>query len=657
VVRRVVRVLRHRLPIILAAVVLATAGAAWFTGYLNAQVRPRFEATAVAHLQETDQSSEPGRTATAAQPSLSTAVDVAVDANAGFLDADHGVRGAPSTQSLEFSTVAETPEIATSEAADMRNRYLLATAPPPIEERMRAVLGKAALVREQLAELIPPEVDTPVDLEVSIKQALLNSQINLLNSEIAKLSVEQVQADTESEKAAIQEDIAEALAVLINLRTELEALPGDSAEGPGRGDSLNTGEETTGRTDSPSIAASDAALEDQFRIESLQLLYSSLQQEFQDLYITSIDGEPETLPEIEVVDRTRDPMPVTMGAGIGLLAALLIVLGSILLVDRLRPGWWTDRDLRGVFAETPDGPVWEGARYGNSTDLRRMRAVQSIAVGVLSQVESGPSAIGLVGVGTRPSAVRDLAVDLAESIVTTGRPTFVIDAVGLDGMEERQSGLVASSGPTLGDLLNPWQQDNADDLIEKAVDEAIQLRPGLSLLPSGGPSLYSVEGAMTPVVARLLAVGRERYPLTVVPMIDMGTAFCDALARKLDAMVIVGQAGSTKIAQVERLREKLEGAGTPVLGTVLIVRGPRRRLRDRFGRLLGRIRGDRPAPSGTTEYPRDRGVQLYANETSDRQATKGPRRRARRRANRVLQWGGSLDRARHASDPDKTAER
>lgn len=654
--RRVTRVVQHRLPIILAAAALATAGAVWLTGYLNAQIQPRFEATAITHLQGADPSSDVGRTVTGAQPSLSTAAEEAVDANAGFLDADHRIRPDPSTETIQFSAVARTPQIATAEAADMRNRYLAAIAPAPIEERMRSVLEKAGVVREQLAELLPPEAVIPVDLEVTTKRALLNAQINSLNNEIAKLSVEQVLADSESEKAAIEEDIHRILGLLVELRTELEALPGDSAEDLGRGNSFDSGEDTEERDTSP-IAENNTALEDQFRIESLQLLYSSLQQEFQDLYITSIDGETVALPEIDVVDQTRDPMPIAMGAGIGSAAALLLILGSILLVDRLRPGWWTDRDVRGVLAETPPRPAGGVDRYWNTGNRRRRRAVQVVAVGLLSQVESGASAIGLVGVGTRPTAVKDLAIDLAESIVTTGRRTLVIDAVGLDGVEERHDGLVAGSGPTLGDLLNPWQQDNADDLIEKAIDEAIQLRPGLSLLPSGGPSLYSVEGAMTPVVARLLSVGRERYPLTLVPMIDMGTGLRGALAPKLDAIVIIGQAGSTKVAQVDSLREKVEGAGTPVLGSVLVVTGPLRRLRDRLGGFLGRMKGpDQSNPSGRDDA-RDRGVPVSPIETPNRQATEDSSSRARRRVHRVLQWGGSLDRGRHVSDPGEATER
>ena len=583
---RLKRVVRHRLLLLLALILLGTAGAVFLVKTMNDGIRPTFEAVASASLPEAETTETgSGRASTEIPPSLTEALEAAIEANEGFVNPKHLVRAAPATQSIQFIVLGRTPEEATTEAAEMRDRYLVATAPAPIEERMQDVLSKAHTVREQLNALLPEAEEIPSDPLIAAQRALLNGQISSLTSESAQLSVEQVLADTDTEKAAIQADIDQILAQLVDLRTQLAALPLDSSETiSGRGGTDETAE-SGDRGDDPVLVDSNDALDDQFQIDSLQSLYSNLQVEFQMLYIESTGDGPAPPPDIDVTDETPDPIAIPLAAGVGVLAFTLLGLGLVMIDDRLKRKWWTQKDFNGVLAETPDRRI-RGVEpwYWNTPAGPRKLAIQKVAVNFLQSVEAGPVAVGVVGVATKPTALRAFSVDLAATMVTTGRTSLVIDTTGLEEEVEAEPWQLLGGGPVVADLLNPWKNDIDDHQIAKAVIEAGELWPGLGVIPSGGPSLYSIEGAMTPVASKLLDHARRTFDLTLVPITEKGTALSDALVRNLDAVLIVGRSGKTKIRDAEALAEKLTANGSIVLGSVLVMKPTRRKLRELFRR-------------------------------------------------------------------------
>ncbi len=590
-VTRLKRVVLHRLLPLMAAVVVGTAGAVMWTNASNADIRPTFQAVALATLPAPGTETGTGRSSSEVQNSLAEAQAAAIEANADFIDANHLILSEFSTQSIDFMVTARTPEEATTEAADMRDRYLVATAPAPVEARMEEVLAKAHVVREQLNNLLPAEETIPSDPLVAAQKALLSGQISSLTSESAQLSVELVLADTEAEKAAIQADIDTILAEIVALRTQLQALPLDATADAGGRAATDNPSSGPRETDLVLVETNDA-VDDQFQIESLQSLYSSLQTEFQTLYIESTKGDPAQLPEVEVTDITPNPIPLPVAVGTGLIGLLLLGIGVIMVGDRLRPKWWTQSDLAGVLAETPDRLV-RGTEpwYWNTPTGPRKLAIQKVAVNFLPSVEMGPVAVGVVGLATQATALRALSVDLAATMVTTGRSSLVIDTTGLEEEIGAEPWQLFEGGPVLADLLNPWRQNISEDEITRAVVDAGELWPGLSVIPSGGPSLYSIEGAMTPVAGKLLDNARELFDLTLVPITERGTALSDALVRNLDAVLIVGRGGKTKIQDAETLAAKVTANGGRVLGSVLLLKPTRRKIREVFHR-----KGRHPKP-------------------------------------------------------------
>lgn len=580
-ITRVRRILKHWLPIILLSIVAGIGGAFLLTSYLNAQIRPTFGATARVFM--TSAGGGDGR-ASAPDLSLTAAEEAAIEANQDFLDLRHGIRADPSTGSLQFIASARTEEAAITEASDMRTRYLVATAPAPIEDQIADVLQQAHFVREELDALLPPEVIAPTDPAAVTQYTILSEQIRSLNTESAKLAVELVLADTESEKAAIQADLDLILGQIVDLRNQLEALPPDAADSAARG---GTGSSGIDRTDTPEVAPSNVDLDDQFRIESLQSLYATLLAEFQSLYIQSIDAAPQALPQVEAVDETPDPVAIPLGVGVGFAISLLLVVGAVLVMDRLRPRWWTQQELPSPLAEVPDRRCDTETWYWSEGPSKRKSALQRAAVKLLPTVEAGPAVVGLIGRGVTPSSMRNLGFDLGAVMVTSGRRTLVVDTTGLEYDEEAP--VQFSNGSIgVGDMLNPWQNGSNGDRAMEAVTHATTLWPGLSAIGSGPKSLYSVEGAMTPVVGKLIGYARKGFALTMVPVADRGGALTEALARNLDAIVVVGRGGKTKLREAEQLLETLRMMEKPVLGSLLIVRPPRRRLREWIA--LGRRR-------------------------------------------------------------------
>lgn len=602
-VTRLKRVVRHRLVLLLALVLIGTGGAVYLVKKMNDGIKPTFQAVASADVPEAETNdSGSGRATNTVSPTLTDALDAAIEANEGYLNAKHSVRAASVTQTIQFTVLGRTEEEATSGAAEMRERYLVATAPPPLEERMQEALSKAHTVLEQLNALLPPEEEIPSDPLVAAQKALLNSQIAGLTSQSSQLYVEQVLADTESEKADFQEDIDQILAQIVELRTQLAELPVDSSDAAtSRGE--DTGTDTgNDRGSDPLLVDNSNALDEQFQIESLQSLYSNLQSDFQKLYIESTTDQTVELQEIEVTDVTSTPIPIPLATGTGLVGFTLLGLGLVMVDDRLKRKWWTQKDFNGVLAETPDRRI-RGVEpwYWNTPSGPRKLAIQKVAVNFLQSVESGPVAVGVLGVTTKPTALRAFSVDLAATMVTTGRTSLVIDTTGLEEEVRSEPWQLLGGGPVVADLLNPWKHGIDDDQIATAVIEAGELWPGLGVIPSGGPSLYSIEGAMTPVASKLLDHARRTFDLTLVPITERGTALSDALVRNLDAVLIVGRGGKTRIKDAEALAEKLAANGSTVIGSVLVLKPTRRK----FKELLRRGKGTPQMRPDLTSKPVD----------------------------------------------------
>ena len=407
-VTRLKRVVRHRLVLLLALVLIGTGGAVYLVKTMNDGIKPTFEAVASAAVPEAETTeSGSGRATDTISPTLTDALNAAIAANEGFLNPKHAVRAASVTQTIQFIVLGRSEEEATTEAAAMRERYLVATAPAPIEERMQEALSKAHTVLEQLNALLPPEEVIPSDPLVAAQKALLNSQISGLTAQSSQLYVEQVLADTEAEKADFQEDIDQILAQIVDLRTQLAQLPVDSSDSTaGRGEETET-ETGNDRGSDPLLVESSDALDQQFQIESLQSLYSNLQTEFQMLYIESTTDQTVPLQEIEVNDVTSTPIAIPLAAGTGLAGFTLLGLGLVMVDDRLKRKWWTQKDFNGVLAETPDRRI-RGVEpwYWNTPSGPRKLAIQKVAVNFLQSVESGPVAVGVLGVTTKPTALR-----------------------------------------------------------------------------------------------------------------------------------------------------------------------------------------------------------------------------------------------------------
>jgi hypothetical protein len=602
-ITRVRRILRQKFLIITAGAIAGLVGAFLLVSYMNDQIRPTYQGTATVFLQSS--TGEEGGRSSAPDLSLTEAEDAAIAANEGFLDPKHGIRLDTAASSLQFIVTARTEEAAITEASDMRNRYLIASAPAPIEDQIASVLQQAHFVREELDKLLPPEVVPQVDPIAETQYSVLTEQIRSLNSESAQLAVALVLAETDGEKADIQEDLDLILTQINDLQAQLDALPPEVAAAADERASGTAGDGGGDRSDGTEIAPSNLDLNEQFQVESLQSLYSTLLNEFQTLYIQSINAAPQTLPDVEVTDETADPIPAEIGAGVGLVVALLLIVGAILVIDRLRPRWWSQQEVESPLAEVPDRRGDSETWYWRHGPSKRKEALQRSAVRLLPTVEAGPAAIGLVGHGVDPLAIRRLAYDLGAVLVTSGRRSLVIDTTGLEANKKREAASFTSQGLTVGDMLNPWFKDASGERAKEAVIRSTTLWPGLNAIASGPKSLFFVEGAMTPVVGRLIKHARDAFSLTIVPVADRGGALTEAFTRNLDAIVVVGRGGKTKLREAERLVETFKMMGKPVLGSLLIVRPTRRRLRELFSGF--RRREPKPAPASLRVAPSSNG--------------------------------------------------
>jgi capsular exopolysaccharide synthesis family protein len=179
---------------------------------------------------------------------------------------------------------------------------------------------------------------------------------------------------------------------------------------------------------------------------------------------------------------------------------------------------------------------------------------------VLGTNLSSGNTVGILGsdLGEGASTV---AAGLAVRLARGGNgPVLLVDASLHGGAVHRAFGLAASPG--LGDLL-----------LGTALDEDVIARSGISeldILPAGEaepgvPLAHKIEE-----LGRLITLWRERYRFVVLDLPPVGhTPAAARAAASLGGIVLVVEAGRSRLEAFARTRDLLVKSGGRILGVVL----------------------------------------------------------------------------------------
>ncbi|AQP48794.1 hypothetical protein BW730_16065 [Tessaracoccus aquimaris] len=234
-------------------------------------------------------------------------------------------------------------------------------------------------------------------------------------------------------------------------------------------------------------------------------------------------------------------MAIASGIAVGVLLGLTYLVVRILLDSRI----WVAADI----ADLTDDSVIAVIDGSNRAEAARLLAhdVDYLAPG------HGPRTIGFGGLTTAGPAA-GIARAVADELAVSHRTTLV----DLD-----------LSGRPLGDA-NP----GAADVISQRVGLAAALNgtdDGVRLLSAGGPVPNPVELAGNDGVGSLLqevGQGSDWALVTVAPLLASGAG--SLVARRLDAFVLVVEAGAATRPQLREALAIIESGSVPLAGIALV---------------------------------------------------------------------------------------
>ena len=210
--------------------------------------------------------------------------------------------------------------------------------------------------------------------------------------------------------------------------------------------------------------------------------------------------------------------------------------------------------------------------------------------------------MAVMGVGSSPSEVQDLAADLGASIAATGRTTLLIDTHFGEAFDPAEK-----TGPTLAEMLQaPVGKIPDRSEIKRLLWDRAETTVNLLVVPPGASSADLVDALAGVAFGMVVEEARELVDVVIVSAPDVGTPAADAVASRSRVGVLVAHKDHTQRRDLTMAATHLSQIGARVAATVLLSgrlmplapgRSRRRKPRTRRTHLSGRGR----APDVSTD--------------------------------------------------------
>lgn len=573
--KRIVRIIGDRWGVILVGAIIGLIGALAFNAFTPTK-NAVWEATASLRFDPAE-----GQTGQALAEELSSARDFALFVAEDILAQD------PTGQitidlvnsKLLFISQGATEQEARDKAQALLTSYLQVDPEvgAEVDDQIASLLETANALDEQIAGLEP---------ELTAEQkALLNSQQQLdatigdIEGRLRGIVLDEAAAATPEERNALEAEKTRLETDLADFRTQR----------------LELGDEPV----------AELSTEDALLLETLQARKDLLNTEYQRLYLRKLGVAGRGVPEPTIAQNfAADPIAPILVALIGLFGGAIVAGAGLMAVSRTRRTVWLPEDLDvPVLGQVPARPVevrGNEAWYDTSDLGPRKTAVQALRSAVQAYAHSTGSTIALTGHNIAPEDVHALAADLAGSMASAGDTVLLIDA---NFASRSVLGEYRVKGQSLSDVLRI--QASSPDLgitIDRAVDEAHVIRPGLAVIPAGPPPGSPADALAGRQFRSLVAAAERKYDTTIVVVDDFGTPSSQVAMQRLRHGVLVTSPGNTTETEVNGLLDDAERLRISVVGAVFL--GTRRRLSGLFKRSPERPeRQPREVEEAADEYP------------------------------------------------------
>lgn len=569
--KRVVGRLAPRWPLLIIAGLIGAVASFIFVQQRNAEAEPVYRADAVVAIPVTEAEDDRRPPTEAVTADLALSLELARTVNETVLSDTDFIAADDTINSLIFSSIAETEEVAIAGATSMRQAYVDADPFFDIAAELDAKLDEAALINTELLRLRPvPEevVLTPEEAATAEAQLrFLQAEETALNDKIDELAATKVESTDSAEIASIDNqlagyraDLEVLLAVLRPLEEASEVVVDPAVDG-----------ETT---EDPATA--DLAIADQWAIQALDDRLAELQTESASLIVSTVTGAGVDLPAAEVIDESPSVTPTWLGLLVGFLAAALLLSAVLLGFDRVRGVVWQGGDIKNVTV------LAEGPAIGMATidvsDIelhRRKRSVQAIRSAIIGAGRLGEGTI--VGFASPPSTdpdVRDdLAFDVSHSISAVGRRVLLVD-LGFTGGETRGTPVQESSG--LRELFDSVGDDEVTIRARAtaAIQTADRRSQGLDVLAADSEVIDPADILAGRPLSELLNQAREAYDVVVVIQPTTTVNSGAGVDAYLQQQVIVCTKGKTRVSELNTVAIPRDPAHVQLVGAAILAPVP-----------------------------------------------------------------------------------
>jgi Mrp family chromosome partitioning ATPase len=553
--KRIIRVIGDRWGVVLIGAVIGLLGAVAFLTFASTGTAV-WESTAALRFDPAE-----GQTGQALAEEVSAAREFAVFVASDLLQQD------PTSQisidlaesKLLFISQGATEEEARNKADALINSYLQVDPEvgAEVDEQIAEILATAEALDEQITELQPELTES--QLELLSQQQQLDATIADVETRLRELVLDEAAAVTSAEQDALATE-----------RTRLEVTLSTL-----KADRLELGDEPV----------AELSTEDALLLQTLQARQDLLNTEYQRLYLRKLGVAGRGLQVATTAQNfSSDPIAPVLIALIGLFGGAIIAGTGLMVVSRTRRTVWLPEDIEvPVLGQVPARPVdvRGNEAWYDTTDLGpRKTAVQALRSAVQAHAHSSGATIALAGHNIEPADVHALAADLAGSMASAGDTVLLIDA---NFSSHAVLGEYRVKGMSLSDVLR--LQPTSPDLvisIDRAVDNAQIIRPGLAVIPAGPPPGSPADALAGRQFRSLVGAAERKYDTTIVVVDDFGTPSSQVAMQRLRHGLLVTSPGSTTEAEVNGLIDDAERLRIGVVGAVFL--GTRRRLSGLFRR-------------------------------------------------------------------------
>jgi hypothetical protein len=554
--KRLSRLIAARWGIIVLLSVIGFASAYGLTEFAVGEAEPVFEGVINVEFELGDD-----ETVEDLANQIQTERGVAALAAQDLLEEYDGSSIIPDTTAARLTFIARgsSAEEAEARVEDLADAYLNAdpSSGGDVESKLSDLELQAAEIQAEIESLQPSL--TAAERDLLREHRLLDLKIQGIENEIVGLTIADSGATGEQQGANAERMVA--------LEGDLAALEAEKAALP------------------PPPSEEPTATE-QFRLESLNRMLDFLELEYQRFAMRSFGITSDSVAQpVTVRDLTPSPPSALANGLLGFIGGLALAVVALAVTALVRKEVWLTSDLElPVLGTVPPRRRLETAEeiwYDATDNDSRKESVQKLRTGIEGTIAPHESALAIVSDHVDPMDCQMLGLDVASAFASSGQTVLVVSADYSSSSElEEFSVGVPSLDRVVGTATDSMstEQDN----VTRALNEAFQVRPGLTLMSRGDVSGARADAFAGLQFRRFVELASSEYDIVIVVAGEADTASAHVIAQRVGNVVLAVQQGRSTVPSVDAATTALATQDVTVLGAVVVSTGSFRRFLPRF---------------------------------------------------------------------------